>query len=131
MSVYSNYRRFGLILAMLSLLVMQVAPVQAAMLGNSDLLDQTAEKMDRQQIKSLFERADVQQQLIALGVDAELAAERVDRMTNAEIAQINQRVSELPAGSGIVGIILIVFIVFVVTDVLGATDIFPFIKPIR
>ena len=131
MSIYLNYRRFGLLLAMLSLLLMQVAPVQAAMLGNGDLLNQPPQQIDRQQIKSLLEREDVRQQLTALGVDAELAAERVDRMTNAEVAQVNQRISELPAGSGIVGIILIVFIVFVVTDVLGATDIFPFIRPIR
>ena len=53
-------------------------------------------------------------------------------MTDAEIAQINQRLSSLPAGSSsVVGAILIVFIVFVITDVLGATDIFPFIRPIR
>ena len=131
MSFYLNYRRFGFILAVLSLLVMQVAPVQAAMLSNSELLGQASQQINRQQVESLFEREDVQQQLIALGVDAQSAAERVDRMTDAEVAEINQRISELPAGSGVVGIILIVLLVLVITDVLGATDIFPFIKPIR
>lgn len=126
-----NWRRFGLILTMLSLMVMQVAPVQAAMVGNSDLFDPSARQIDRQQIKSLIARDDVQQQLIALGVDTAAAAERVDRLTDAEIAQINQRLAELPAGSGILGILLIIFVVFVVTDVLGATDIFPFIRPIN
>jgi hypothetical protein len=131
MSFYLNYRRFGFILAVLSLLVMQVAPVQATMLSNSELLGQASQQINRQQVKSLFEREDVQQQLIGLGVDAQSAAERVDRMTDAEVAEINQRISELPAGSGVVGIILIVLLVLVITDVLGATDIFPFIKPIR
>jgi hypothetical protein len=131
MSFYLNYRRFGFILAVLSLLVMQVAPVQATMLSNSELLGQASQQINRQQVKSLFEREDVQQQLIGLGVDAQSAAERVDRMTDAEVAEINQRISELPAGSGVVGIILMVLLVLVITDVLGATDIFPFIKPIR
>ena len=131
MSLYLNYRRFGFVLAVLSLLVIQVAPVQAAMLGNSDLLQRASGQIDRQQIKSLIEREDVQQQLIALGVDT-AAAERVDRMTDAEIAQINQRIAEMPAGgSSVLGVLLIIFIVFVITDVLGATDIFPFIKPIK
>ena len=132
MSLYLNYRRFGFVLAVLSLLVIQVAPVQAAMLGNSDLLQRASGQIDRQQIKSLIEREDVQQQLIALGVDTAAAAERVDRMTDAEIAQINQRIAEMPAGgSSVLGVLLIIFIVFVITDVLGATDIFPFIKPIK
>ena len=53
-------------------------------------------------------------------------------MTDAEIAQINQRIAEMPAGgSSVLGVLLIIFIVFVITDVLGATDIFPFIKPIK
>lgn len=132
MSLYQNYRRFGFVLAVLSLLVIQVAPVQAAMLGNSDLLQRASGQIDRQQIKSLIEREDVQQQLVALGVDTEAAAERVDRMTDAEIGQINQRIAEMPAGgSSVLGVLLIIFIVFVITDVLGATDIFPFIKPIK
>ena len=116
---------------MLSLLVMQIVPVQAAMVGNGHLLQQTAQPVDREQIRSLFGREDVQQQFIALGVDAETAAARVDRLTDAEIVQINHRLSELPAGSGVLEILLIVFIVFVVTDVLGATDIFPFIRPVK
>jgi hypothetical protein len=31
----------------------------------------------------------------------------------------------------VLGILLIIFIVFVITDVLGATNIFPFIHPIK
>jgi len=36
----------------------------------------------------------------------------------------------MPAGEGVGGVLLVVFIVFVITDVLGATDIFSFIRPI-
>jgi hypothetical protein len=52
-------------------------------------------------------------------------------MTQAEVAQLNQQIDQLPAGSGVLGIVVLIFIVFVITDVIGATDIFPFIHPVR
>jgi len=119
-------------LAALSLLGIQIAPVQAAMVGNPELLEQGQQQFDRGQLVNLLERADVQQQLVALGVDPEAAKARVAAMTEAEIAQLNQSLADMPAGgSSILGALLVIFLVFVITDVLGATDIFPFIKPIR
>jgi hypothetical protein len=52
-------------------------------------------------------------------------------MTGDEIAQLNQQINELPAGGDILGILVLVFIIFVITDVIGATDIFPFIHPVN
>jgi hypothetical protein len=52
-------------------------------------------------------------------------------MTDEEIAQLNQQIDELPAGGDVLGILLVIFIVFVITDVIGATDIFPFIHPVN
>lgn len=129
----TTYRlRIGLLLAVLSLLTIQVAPVQAAMLSNGDLLQQSTAEAGRQHLKNLLERRLLQQQLLELGVDTNTVAERVDRMTDAEVAQINQRISELPAaGSGALVAVLVVFLVFVITDMLGATDIFPTIKPVK
>lgn len=125
-------QRIGFLLAVLSLLTIQVAPVQAAMLSNGDLLQQSTADAGRQHLKNLLERQQVQQQLIELGVDTDTVTERVDRMTDAEVAQINQRISELPAaGSGVLVAVLVVFLVFVITDMLGATDIFPTIKPVK
>jgi hypothetical protein len=66
-----------------------------------------------------------------MGVKAEDIESRVKLMTHEEIAQLNQQIDELPAGGDLLGVILIVFIVFVITDVIGATDIFPFIKPVN
>jgi Family of unknown function (DUF6627) len=56
---------------------------------------------------------------------------RIDQMTQQEIAQLNQQFDQLPAGGGAVGLIVLIFLVFVITDVIGATDIFPFIHPVR
>jgi hypothetical protein len=52
-------------------------------------------------------------------------------MTDEEMAQLNQQIDELPAGGDVLGILLVIFLVFVITDVIGATDIFPFIHPVN
>jgi hypothetical protein len=132
MSFMKRFKRFGVFLTILSLLGGQMAPVQAAMIGNGELLQQAQQQLDRERLVTLLERADVQQQLVALGVDPEAATARVATLTDNEIAQLNERLGELPAGgTDALAVVLIVFIIFVITDVIGATDIFPFIKPIN
>ena len=52
-------------------------------------------------------------------------------MTHQEIAQLNRQLADLPAGGDVLGIIVLIFIVFIITDVIGATDIFPFVHPVK
>jgi hypothetical protein len=47
------------------------------------------------------------------------------------VARINQRLAELPAGGDVLGVIVLIFVIFVITDVIGATDIFPFIHAVK
>ena len=91
---------------------------------------ESVEQMDRQQLLEWLSQTDVQAQLIALGVDVDHAKERIQHLTTAELQMLNQQIDELPAGSGLVGLLVLLFIVFVITDALGATDLFPFVKPI-
>ena len=54
------------------------------------------------------------------------------RISAVELAAGQADLSVYEAGgSSILGILLIIFIVFVITDVIGATDIFPFIHPVK
>ncbi|MCK5383915.1 MAG: PA2779 family protein, partial [Gammaproteobacteria bacterium] len=58
--------------------------------------------------------------------------ERVASLSDSELARINQGIDSLNAGGeSVLGILLVIFIVFVITDVIGATDIFPFIRPVN
>jgi len=70
-------------------------------------------------------------QLTDLGVEAAEARARVAGLDDVQIAELNRRIADLPAGADAAGILLTVFIVFVITDVIGATDIFPFIHPVN
>ena len=41
---------------------------------------------------------------------------------------LNQKMEVMPAGSGVVAALLIVFLVLVITDLVGLTDVFPFVS---
>lgn len=123
-------KKMGLSLAGLALMSMQVvAPVQAAMVGTQQVIQAEQTRVDRAELLAALDRADVRNQLEAMGVDPSLAAERVANLTDAEVAELNQRIADLPAGGSALGVIVFILLVFVITDIIGATDIYPFIHP--
>jgi hypothetical protein len=101
-------------------------PASAAMIDTPMLLSTEIGLTDVQS-----QRDSIEFQLVELGVEPSLAADRVARMTDAQVAEITTRLQQQPAGASVGGVLLTVFIVFVITDVIGATDIFPFIKPVK
>jgi len=113
------------------LLSMTALPATAAMVGTDQVLGNASLEAERAELVSMLEREDVRDQLAAMGVDPDAAQERVARMTDAEVAALKDRMGELPAGQDALGVILVVFIVFVITDVIGATDIFPFVNSVE
>ena len=127
-----SLQRFLCLLLSLSLVILPIGPAQAAMVGNAQIANEVQAELNRSEILHMLDREVAQQQLLALGVSPEMVKERVAQMTDTEIAQLNQHLDELPAGGvDLLGVILIVFIVFVITDMLGATDIFPFINKVE
>lgn len=108
----SLLKKLGVLIGLLSMLLILVTPVQAGMVGTEEILLQ----QDRAQLARMLERDDVQQQLIELGVDPDSARERVNQMTVEEVAQLNGRLAELPAGGniGTVEILLIIIIILLV-----------------
>ncbi len=119
----------ALLMAMTS---MPIGVAQAEMVTTDQVIEQVNPPEDRTRVMDFMLRDDVQQQLTILGVDPEEAARRVASLSDEEIQQIAGRLEEMPAGEGgvgpIVGAILIIFLVLLITDLLGLTDIFPFVK---
>jgi outer membrane receptor protein involved in Fe transport len=103
----------------------------AAIVSTEQAMVTTTGNADRERVGSFFAREDVQTALQAQGVDVNDAIERVKAMSDAEVAQLADRVDQAPAGAGVVGILLTVFVVLVVTDLLGWTSVFPFTRNIR
>lgn len=121
----------GISLALLGFLGGQLSPSYAAMTSTGSVLEQEQRSVERAELLEMLDREAVQTQLQELGVDAEAAKQRVAAMTVEEIRQLNAHLSEMPAGGDVLGVVLVVFIVFIITDMLGATDIFPFVHPIN
>lgn len=116
--------------ALFGLLGFAILPVQAALISTPDVIESQQLQLDHTALLALLQREEMQEQLFELGVIAEQVEQRVSKMTDIEVAQLNKQIEDLPAG-GVVGAVIVVFIVFVITDAIGATDIFPFIRPVN
>lgn len=112
--------------AMLGLGVNQVT--MAAMVTTEDLVTAKELNLKRDHIRDWLARDEVRDQLIARGVDPSQAQDRVASMTNSEVISVAGKIDELPAGGDAIGVVVVVFLVLVITDLLGITDIFTFIK---
>ena len=124
------HRPLSLLLSLLMLLA-SFGNAQAAIISNSQVMDNLEQANNKEVFLQTIHRVDVQEQLVRMGVSTADIENRIDNMTQEEIAQLNQQLDELPAGGDILGIIVLLFIIFVITDVIGATDIFPFIHPVN
>ena len=127
-----SIQKYISILLSITLMSMSFTSAQAAMISNDQVINHLQHNSATTELLQTINRADVKEQLLNMGVKAADIESRVKLMTHEEIAQLNQQINELPAGgSSLLGVVLIIFIVFVITDVIGATDIFPFIKPVN
>ncbi len=126
-----SVQKFIAILTSVALMSLSFTSTQAALVSNDLVINHVQHNSAKTELIQTINRDDIKQQLLNMGVNPEDITSRIDLMTHEEIAQLNQQIDELPAGGDVLGVILIIFIVFVITDVIGATDIFPFIKPVN
>jgi hypothetical protein len=67
-----------------------------------------------------------------LGVDPDAARARVDALGDDEVATLTSEIDRLPAGgTDVLTVVLVVFIILLITDILGVTKVFPFVKPMK
>lgn len=103
-------------------------PAQAAMIQTKDLATQTAASADKDRINQFLAQDNVREQLTKQGyAPAEIAA-RIDSLSGAEISLLAQKIDELPAGGiNVLGVAAMIFLVLLFTDIMGFTNIFPFV----
>jgi hypothetical protein len=102
----------------------------AEMVDTREMLHQSA-KVD---VNGFLAKKEVEDKLAALGVDKGALKERIASLTSDEIAQINAKIDQMPAGGdagAIVGVLAFIFVLLVVTDILGLTKVFTFTRSIR
>ena len=121
-----------LVIVSFSTLSIISAPVHAKMINTDEILEQSQHDFSRKSINTFLDRSEVQNYLVAWGVSPEEAKARIDSLTDEEIENIASRINRLPAGGDglgtIVGAALLIFIILLITDILGYTDVFSFVK---
>jgi hypothetical protein len=90
-------------------------------------------EQSRMHLLETLNRADVAQALTERGVNIEQARARVAALSDAEAAQIAAQLDSAPAGAAgdVLGVAIFVFVLLLITDLLGYTHIFPFVRAIR
>jgi len=117
--------------AVMFLTSLPLGVAQAGLITTDEILTQDAPQ-DRERVTAFLEREDVRQQMVALGVDPDEALARVASLSDEEVRRISGHLDNLPAGQSalgaVLGAILIIFLVLLVTDLLGLTNVFPFVR---
>jgi len=101
---------------------------QAVMIGTGQVMEYNLAQQDRADIKTLLNRTELATQLKNAGVEPLQLQARIDALTDEEAALLAEQLNQLPAGSGILGTAVFIFLVLLATDILGYTEIFPFVK---
>jgi cytochrome c1 len=127
--------RRHLAFALATLMFVLTGPIEtarAALITTEQAIEATAAEGDRERVKAFLARDDVRTQMVALGVDPVEAANRVAGLSDAEVRQIAGHLDQLPAGqnaiAAVIGAALFIFLVLLITDLLGLTDVFPFVR---
>ena len=131
------FRRISRLIAapMAALMFVVSVPIgiaSAGLIPTERVVESEAAAGDRTRIFDFLAREDVRAQMIELGVDPAVAVARIAGLSDAEIRDIAGRIDRLPAGQdffgAILGTALVIFLVLLVTDILGLSDVFPFVR---
>ncbi len=104
---------------------------RAAIISTEAVATANQIQYERNHLNQLLDRDDVKSYLRSRGVEPASVQARVDSLTDAEVHALAGRLDQYPAGEGIGTLLTVAFLVFLtllITDILGYTDIFPFVK---
>lgn len=120
------------VVAAFGLLSLHMPIAQAGMIAPSTYAQQGETHTAHQQVKDFLARDEIRAELVKLGVDPAQAQARVETLSDQEATLAAERLQQLPAGGdGVVGAIVFIFLVLLITDLLGLTDVYPFVKKHR
>jgi hypothetical protein len=115
------------VLGMLAL-SLHLPAANATMVGTETVVNAAQAQQSRERVLSTLNRDDVKTQLMARGVDPAQVQARLDSLTDEEVQTLAAKMDQLPAGGDGLGLLVFIFVVLLITDILGFTNIFPFVK---
>jgi hypothetical protein len=129
-------KKIGFISLFMATIMLVIAtpyqPLLAAMVPTEATIYKIKIQDARDHLKTLISREDIKNALISQDIDPMEAKARVDSLSDSEVIEVADKIEQLPAGGGafgaVIGAALIVFLVLLLTDILGYTDVFPFVN---
>ena len=88
--------------------------VQAGLIGTDQIISAAQAQVARDAVQNFVSRADVATQLQALGLTPQTAKDRVNALTDSEVAMLAGHIESLPAGANAAGIIVIALLIWLI-----------------
>jgi hypothetical protein len=123
------------ILAVILLLLMSTLYqfAAAAMVGTEKLLISDRNQEPRSYLQQMMCRKEIQEALVARGIDLQEAKIRIDSLTDSEIEQVLEKINDLPAGGIDAAFVLIIVgvivVLFIIVEYTSAVSMFSWFQP--
>lgn len=98
--------------------------VAAAVIDTQQAVTMDAREQRIAAVSATLAREDVRSAMIELGVEPQQAQLRVASLSDAELAQLEGQLQQLPAGGSALGLVGAVFLVLLILEITGVIDIF-------
>jgi len=124
--IFRNFRSHVVRVASVALVCAGFAQVSfAGVVGTEYLVAAEARAASMERVSAFLARADVAQQLKALGVDAADVDSRLAGLNDAELLALQGRIDQQVAGGdSVITVIGVVFLVLLILELVGVTDVF-------
>jgi len=134
MRLPSLFHKTALLLILLMSFHTIVTPLAGAALIETDRFV-SAQDVDasRARLTALLAREDVGAALQGHGISLQEVQMRVNSLSDQEVMRLAHQIDLLPAGAdggvgSVIGALVFIFVVLLITDLLGLTDVFPFVR---
>ena len=105
---------------------------KAGIIGTETVINTVQGEKSHSRVIAFLDRQEVRDAFVKKGINPEQAKSRVASLTDQEISQICKTLDQLPAGGdgfgAVIGAAVLIFLVLLVTDILGFTNVYPFVK---
>lgn len=126
-----NQQLIRFLIVSLCCLDFPIRPAHAELIPTSSVAGASQAVSARQKLERYLGREDLRSALEQNGVKPAAARERVDALSDEEVASIAGKIDSLPAGGDFIGVVAFIFVLLLLTDILGYTKIFPFTRSVK
>lgn len=109
-----------------NILILGLTPaVEARLIGTQEALQMTQREEQLDRISRIFFRSEVQEQMLAYGVEPKDVKDRLAVLTDEELRQLANRLQDMPAGGdSVLAVVGLIFVVLIILELVGVTNIF-------